>query len=111
MNVVVDNTPVIPNDISSGIDSDGVKFNPSNLANSLILLKSWFDIVVTSSCPVILLYDAVLIPNELPVVHIPVRPIIEPLALSVGLTFAPTRFATPKPPVEARETMTPPLGN
>ena len=52
-----------------------------------------------------------LIPYELPVVPIPVSPMIEPLPLIVGFTFAPTRFATPNPPVDPNETITPPLGN
>ena len=60
VNVVAVNIPVIPNDKSSGIVNEGVKFKPSSLTNSLISPKSWFDDVVISNCPVVLLYDAVL---------------------------------------------------
>ena len=55
VNVVADNIPVIPNDKSSAIVKEGVKFKPSNLTNSLISPKSWFEAVVISSWPVILL--------------------------------------------------------
>ena len=52
-----------------------------------------------------------LIPYELPVVAIPTTPAILPPAPRFGTTFAPTNGATPNPPVEPRDTITPPLGN
>ena len=67
VNVVADNIPVIPNDKSSAIVKEGVKFKPSNLTNSLIFLNPWFPDVVIWSSPVVLLNDASLTVNELPV--------------------------------------------
>ena len=52
-----------------------------------------------------------LIPNELPVVLRPTIPTIAPLPFVVALTFAGARFATPNPPVDPNETITPPLGS
>ena len=59
----------------------------------------------------VLLNDAVLIPNEEPVVDNPTIPTIAPLPLVVAETFAGARFATPSPPVDPNETITPPLGS
>ena len=109
--VVDERIPVKPKDWSSAIVKDGLKFKPSNLTNSFILPKSWFDEVVISNSPEVLLYAAVLIAYELPVVAIPTIPTIEPLPFVVAFTFAPTKFATPNPPVEPSDTITPPLGN
>ena len=47
----------------------------------------------------------------MPVVGIPQIPVIPLVALSVGFTFAPDRGAIPNPPVDPRDTITPPLGS
>ena len=52
-----------------------------------------------------------LIPNAPPVVAIPTIPTIDPLAFVVALTFAGAKFATPNPPVDPSDTITPPLGS
>ena len=91
--------------------NEGVNDNPSNLTNSLMFLKLWFPEVVTWSWPVKWLNDAVLIPNDFPVVLSPTIPTIAPLPFVVAFTFAGARFATPKPPVDPNETITPPLGS
>ena len=57
------------------------------------------------------MYFAVLIPNAPPVVAIPTIPTIDPLAFVVALTFAGAKFATPNPPVDPSDTITPPLGS
>ena len=41
----------------------------------------------------------------------PTIPTIAPLPFVVALTFAGAKLATPNPPVEPNETMTPPLGS
>ena len=41
----------------------------------------------------------------------PTTPTIAPLPFVVALTFAPTNGATPSPPVEPSDTITPPLGS
>ena len=66
--------------------------------------------LLTWSSPVVL-NDAVLIPNEEPVVDNPTIPTIAPLPFVVALTFAGPGFATPSPPVDPNETITPPLGS
>ena len=50
-------------------------------------------------------------PYVLPVVGIPQIPIIPLVTLSVGFTFAPERGAIPNPPVDPKDTITPPLGS
>ena len=57
----------------------------------------------------VLLKDACIIPNEEPVVARPTIPTIAPLPFVVAFTFAGARFATPNPPVDPNETITPPL--
>ena len=37
--------------------------------------------------------------------------IVDPPAPTVGLTLAGAKFATPNPPVEPNDTITPPLGS
>ena len=59
----------------------------------------------------VLLKDASLTVNELPVVARPTIPTIAPLPFVVALTLAGAKFATPNPPVEPTETITPPLGS
>ena len=58
-----------------------------------------------------LLNDAVLIPNVCPVVGTPTIPMIDVPAPVIADTFAPSSGATPNPPVDPNETITPPLGN
>jgi len=111
VNVVVDKIPVTLKSLLFGIDNDGVNDNPSNLINSLIFLKLLLVDVVTSNWPVKWLNDAVLIPNDWPVVGTPTIPIIEDPAPVIADTFAPRSGATPKPPVDPSETITPPLGS
>ena len=109
--MVVDNIPVTLKDLSDGIVNDGLNTIPSNLTNSLMFLNPWLPEVVISSWPVKWLNDAVLIPNAPPVVAIPTIPTIAPLPFVVAFTFAPAKFATPNPPVEPNDTITPPLGS
>ena len=52
-----------------------------------------------------------LIPNELPVVPIPTISTIDPLPFIFAFTFAPDSGATPNPPVDQSDTITPPLGS
>ena len=111
VNVVVDNIPVTLKLLSFGILKAGVNDKPSNLTNSFIFLNPWLVEVVTWSSPVVLLNDAVLMPKEVPVVERPTIPTIAPLPLVVAYTFAGARFATPNPPVDPNETITPPLGS
>ena len=112
MNVFDDKIPTKPNEVSFAIGKEGLNVRPSNLTNSLMSPKLWFVEVVTSSSPVKLLYEAVLIPYDEPVVATPTIPtIVLPPAPTVAFTLAPTKGATPKPPVEPNDTITPPLGN
>ena len=77
----------------------------------MIFLNPWLLEVVTWSWPVRWLYFAVLIPKALPVVLRPTIPTIAPLPFIVALTFAGAKFATPNPPVDPSDTITPPLGS
>ena len=111
VNVVADNIPVTLKGSVLDIVKLGVNVSPSSLTNSFIFLNPWLDDVVTCNWPVVLLNDAVLIPNELPVVGIPTIPTIDVPAPVMAETFALSRGATPNPPVDPNETITPPLGS
>ena len=87
------------------------KFNPvSNTSSLYPILRLCLLTVVISKSPVKLSYAAVVIPFTAPLYAAPTIPVIAPEPLSWGFTFAGIKGAYPNPPVEPRDTITPPLG-
>ena len=116
LGIVIVNTPVtelyaalvgVPTTVLGHLNS-----NPFNLTEvGLSKANPWTSFVVTVIIPVLLSYTAVWIPTLNPDdVPIPTMPVNPPDESFSALTFAPTNGAYPKPWVEPRETIKPPLG-
>ena len=91
-----------------------VQVNPNPVSNTSSLypiLRLCLLTVVISKSPVKLSYAAVVIPFTAPLYAVPTNEVIAPEPLSWGFTFAGSKGAYPNPPVEPRDTITPPLGN
>ena len=85
---------------------------PTNVTSSLLWFPNtnpWLALVVTDKIPVTLLYAAVEMPKDAPVVATPTTSVITP-PITTGRSFAPIKGAYPSPAVDPIDRGNPPLG-